>query len=83
MIRWNNLEELPASIDALLDLAATFAPDDQDAFLMAIADGLKCDHHWCDCGGSRDGHWPFELPQCAFHSDCPCGDFYHKGVANA
>ena len=31
MIRWNNLAELPASIDALLDLAATFAPDDQDA----------------------------------------------------
>ena len=84
MIRWNNLAELPASITAFLDLSETFAPGDQDAFLTAIADALKCDRHWCDCGSVRIGHWPLALPQCGYHADCPCGGTYdHKGVANA
>ena len=47
---------------------------------MAMSDGLRCDRHWCDCGGFRDGHWPVMLTQCQYHPECPCGGHYppHK-----
>ena len=60
----------------LLGAAAQFAPGDEDAFLMAMADAMECGEG-CDCDGELPDHWPkpFEN-QCDYHRHCPCGGRY-------
>lgn len=62
----------------LLAMAERFSPEDTEAYLTALADGLRCDRRWCDCGGYRDGHWPVMTTRCGFDADCICGGHFPK-----
>ena len=60
--KWQQMAQLNENVNTLLDMAETFAPGQEEAFLTSISNALKCEHYpRCNCGGGIKEHWPQAL----------------------
>ena len=71
------MREILAIGEDIIATAKRYAQGDENAYLTAISDALRCDRHWCTCGGIRVGHEPvFTTYRTCQVAGCPCGGHY-------